>query len=383
MSRFKNLTEKKKILLGVGTVLVVIVLLGVVKFIKIRSAIAQNAAFAPPPEAVTSLVVKNLSWQRSLSAVGTLIASQGVTLAAEEPGKVVKIGFESGDKVEAGRVLVELDTSVESANLKGAEATLKRAKEELERTKLLKSKSIASQSDLDRANADASAAEAQVESLKAVIELKKVVAPFNGRTGIRMVNVGEYLSAGESVVPLHVLDPLFLNFTLAQREAALVQIGNEVVLKVSGMEDRVVKGKVHAINPQLDEKTRTLQVQATIPNTDESLKPGMFAAVEVILPQVDSVIAIPTSSISYAPYGDMVWVIEAMKAADGADYKGVRQQVVKLGAKRGDQVAVLSGLKEGEEIVTSGVFKLRPGGAIAVNNDFAPTNDPNPQPEQS
>ncbi len=379
LKKFK--TPKLQFALGFSVVTLLSVILGIVKFIQISAAMAQHAG-GPPPEAVTTMLVANAPWQKTIEAVGTLVPSQGVTLAAEEAGKVSKISFESGDQVEAGTILVELDTTVEDAELRGAEATQKRALEDLERAKILRKKNVMSEADLDRANAEATEATSKVESLRATIARKRIIAPFSGRTGIRKVNLGQYLTPGVEVVPLHVLDPLYLNFSLPQREAASVSKGLTVQLSIAGL-DASVEGRIHALDPQLNQETRLLDVQATVPNASGELRPGMFAKVQVVLPESDRLIAVPTSSISYAPYGDMVWVVEKLKGPNGDEYSGVRQQVVKLGGRRGNQIAVLTGLKEGEEIVTSGTFKLRPGAAIVVRNELAPPNDAEPKPSES
>ncbi len=356
---------------------------GVVKYIKISSAIAAQSSHQQPPSAVTSLVVTEEYWSDTISAVGSLSSVRGTTLSAEESGEVVKINFESGSPVNAGDCLVELDTSVEQASLDGAKARADLAKLTQNRLLSLKATNATSKADLDSAEAELRSAQAEVASLQATIVRKRIVAPFAGIAGIRMVNVGQYVSAGSAVVPLHSLDPLYVNFTLPQRVVSQVAVGQKVELRVDSLTLEVFAGAVSAIDPQIDPSTRNFKVQATIANDRMLLRPGMFVEVSLILPSGRQVIAVPTSSINYAPYGDTVYVIDNMEGPDKAAYRGVRQQVVTVGARKGNQIAILSGLKVGDEIVTSGGFKLNPGMPVMVNNNFAPPNNPDPQPEDT
>jgi membrane fusion protein (multidrug efflux system) len=198
-----------------------------------------------------------------------------------------------------------------------------------------------------------------------------------------MINLGQYLPAGTAVVELQALDPIYVNFTLPQRQVSNVMAGQPVRLTVDAFNGQSFDGQISAISPQVDDSTRSLKIQATLPNTDEKLRPGMFANVSVVQPDEAKVITLPSTAINYAPYGDSVYVVEKMKDPKGAEYLGVRQQTVKLGANRGDQVAVLEGVRLGEEVVTSGLFKLRPNAAVSVNNDVQPSNNPAPQPSNS
>ncbi len=367
-------------LLVVGALIVGI---GYTKYLKISAAIAQASSFAPPPEAITSVVVKSEPWPQSYSAVGSIAPVQGVTLSAEEPGKVTKIAFESGDKVEAGQLLVAFDVSVEDAQVKGALARKDRALRALNRSEKLRASNAVSQDDLDSAKSQFQSAAAEVESLQATIERKKIVAPFTGRTGIRMINIGQYASAGTPVVPLHALDPMYINFALAERTIGDLAPGQKILVTVDAYPGRTFEGKITAINPQVDEATRNIQVQGTIANADEALRPGMYASIQVVLPEVKSFITVPLSSINFAPYGDSVFVLENGKNKAGADTRKVRQQVVTLGKRRGDQVAVLTGLTDGQEIATSGLFRLRPDAEVTVDNKFAPSNEAAPKPSDT
>lgn len=376
-------TTRKQILWGIGSVGALVVLLGVIKAVQISRAIAESKMFGPPPEAVTTMVVSEVVWPRTLRAVGSLEPSKGVIIAAETAGQVVKIAFESGDTVAEGAPLVELDTSVEEANLKGARALAEVTRRNLARAQSLRATKSISQSELDDATARAHEAEAGVESLAATVARKRIVAPFAGRLGIRSVNLGEYVVAGGAVVPLYALDPLYVNFSVPQQHIGEIGVGQKVKLAVDAFPGEIFEGTVQAVNPQVDARTRNVAIQAVIPNQAEKLRPGMFGEVTLILPREDRVLALPTAGISYAPFGDTVYIVETMKSDSGAEYLGVRQQVVKLGSKVGDLVAVLEGLQVGDRVVTSGTFKLRPGAVVAINDAFAPGSELKPAPADS
>lgn len=373
-------STKRQILIALAAVGSVVLVLALVKYLQVSAAIEQSKAFAPPPEAVTSTVAAETSWVRTLEAVGTLTPEKGVTVSAEQPGKVVKINFESGALVQHGDVLVELDTSVEEANLESALARQNWAQRQLARAQRLRQSNAVSQEVLDDAVAQAQQASAEVESLRAVISKKKIAAPFTGHTGIRLVNLGQYVAAGAEIVPLHSLNPLFVDFTVPQKSIADISSGQSVEVSVDAYRGTVFSGVISAVDPQIDENTRNVHVRATVPNPDGKLRPGMFGQVKVLLPREDTIIALPATSIQYAPYGDTVYVIEPMKDPTGKEYLGVRQQIVTLGRRVGDQVAVLSGIKPGEHIATSGLFKLHPGAAVVVNNSFAPSSELAPKP---
>jgi membrane fusion protein (multidrug efflux system) len=303
-------------------------------------------------------------------------------VSADLPGIVAEIGFESGRPVREGDVLLRLDARQEQAQLRAAEAELELARLNLDRMRGLAAEGVTARAELDRAEAAFKTAEAHVGETRATIERKTIRAPFSGILGIRQVNLGQYLNGGDPVVPLQSLHPIHANFSVPQQEVASVKIGSEVEIAVEGTDLRAV-GRVTAIDSVADEATRNVQVQATLPNPDGSLRPGMFVETEVRLGAGVPVVALPASSISYAPYGDSVFVVEDVAAPDGGTYRGVRQQFVKLGPARGDQVAVLAGVSPGDEVVTSGVFKLRSGAAVRVDNTVQPANDPAPVPEES
>jgi len=366
----------------VGVILLVIVALGTTKFLQIRAAIAQYANYQPPPEAVTTVVADAETWSSTLRSIGSVAAAQGVTVSADLPGVVGRIAFESGAEVRKGALLVELDTSQERAQLAAAESAAKLARLHLERLTGLREKRVAAQAELDQAQAQAEQAAARVGEIRATIERKTIRAPFAGRLGIRQINVGQYLQSGDPIVPLQALDPIHVDFDVPQHSVAAVAVGREVHVTAEGVEGELV-GRVSAIDSVIDESTRNVRVQATLANAEGKLRPGMYVEAHMAESVGRPVIPIPASAVAYAPYGDSVFVVADLESPDGKKYRGVRQQFVKLGAGRGDQVAVLSGLEAGAEIVSSGVFKLRNGAAVLVDNQVQPGNSPAPEPEDS
>ena len=372
---------KKRLFIVIGALVLLIAALGFFKYRQISAA--MSAGWTPPPEAVTTVVATQADWQGTMHAIGTAIAVQGVVLSADLPGVVSDIEFESGKPVRKGQVLVRLDTSTERAQYESAVARRDLAKVNLERVGQLKQKGANSQAELDRAAAEAKQAEAQVAELHAIIMRKTIRAPFAGVAGIRRVNLGQYLAGGDPVVPLQASAPIYVNFAVPQQDAGSLSTGTQVNVSVEGTDEVLATGKITAINSMVDETTRNVDIQATFDNKNGRLQPGAFVEVQVMMKSSSSVIALPVSAISYAPYGNSVYIVEEMDGPDGKKYKGVRQQFVKLGDARGDQVAVLSGVKAGEEVVTSGVFKLRGGAAVQVNNNITPPNETNPKPADS
>jgi membrane fusion protein (multidrug efflux system) len=359
--------------------------LGFVKFRQIQTAIAQGAAFQPPPEAVTTIVAAEETWSATLDAIGTVAALQGVTVSADLPGTVDRIAFDSGRSVRQGEVLVELDTRQERAQLAAVEAERELARLNFERMRGLLNERVVSQAEYDRATAEQKQAEARVGEIRAAIERKTIRAPFAGILGIRQVNLGQYLAGGDAIVSLQSLNPIYANFGVPQQEAGQVRIGRTVRVTAGNSTgaDGAFSGRVTAIDSRVDEATRNVQVQATLANPDGTLRPGMFVQTQLTTGAGRSVIALPGSAISYAPYGDSVFVVTDLNDPNGRPYRGVRQEFVKLGSGRGDQVAVVTGVKPGDEIVTSGVFKLRNGAAVQVNNTIQPGNNPAPKPEDN
>ena len=361
----------KRMLLMLVLVAAVIAGLAFLKYRQIEAAMAGGASFQPPPEAVTSLVAREQPWPETLTTIGTVVAVRGVTVTADLPGVIQSIRFESGRRVGKGDVLVELDAREERAQLVAAQAELELARANYARAQGLFEQGIVPRADFDRAEAEARRNEARVGQLRATIERKVIRAPFGGVLGIRQVNLGQYLNPGDPIVPLQTLDPVYVHFDVPQQEVEHLQRGMEV--RVSSSDAKVEStGRITAIDAVIDPATRNVKVQATLANSGSRLVPGMFVDAHVVLDEGKPVVTLPASSISYAPYGDSVFVIEAMKGPDGKSYRGVRQQFVKLGGTRGDDVAVTSGIRAGQEIVTSGVFKLRNGAAVQVNNKVQP-----------
>jgi membrane fusion protein (multidrug efflux system) len=357
--------------------------LGAVKFRQIQMGAAQAASFQPPPEAVTTIVAKSEQWPESLGAIGTVAAVHGVTVSADLPGIVDKITFDSGRMVQAGEILIHLDTRQEQAQLTAAESQRDLARLNLDRMSDLFRQGITSQSDYDRSAAEHKQAEARVGEIRATIDRKKVRAPFTGLLGIRQVNLGQYLSGGDPVVPLQSLDPIYVNFAVPQQEVPKLRVGGGVSVSFEGMAGASPAGRVTALDSVVDPATRNVQVQATFANTDGRLRPGMFVQAQVLLGKSSPVVSLPASAISYAPYGDSVFVVADMQGPNNQTYRGVQQQFVTVGGSRGDQVAVVSGIEPGQEVVTSGAFKLRNGAAVKVSNAIQPGNDPAPKPEDN
>ncbi len=371
----------KRMFLMLAIVLAVIGGLGFYKYKQIKTAMAMGASFAPPPDAVTTVVAKTESWPSTLNVIGTAAAIQGVTVSADLPGTVDKINFESGQSVHAGDVLVELDTRQERAQLAAAESDRDLARINYAREQQLVKEGVVPRSEFDNAEAQQKSTEARVGEIKATIERKTVKAPFSGILGIRQINLGQYLSAGQAIVSLQSLNPIYVNFGVPQQETPRVRIGRTLRLTSDDLPGVEFMGKVTAIDSVVNEATRNIQVQATLSNPGGRLRPGMFVQVELGIGGNRNVISLPASAINYAPYGDSVFVVTDEKDAKGN--RKVKQQFVKVEGSRGDQVAVVSGLNVGEEVVSSGVFKLRNGASVQVNNSVQPPNNPKPKPEDS
>jgi membrane fusion protein, multidrug efflux system len=345
--------------------------------------LAKSGAFAPPPTAVTTTVAQKSEWQPTLETIGTVVAINGVTISTDLAGIVSKIAFDSGSQVKAGDLLVQLNTDEEQAQLAQAEAQRDWTQITLTRNQDLLAKRTVSQSDFDSATAQFHQAQATVDQYKAVIARKTLRAPFAGIVGIRQINLGQYLNTGDPVVTLQSFDPIYVNFSLPQQDLSKITVGQAVEVALDAYGDKLFTGKITAINSLVDQNSRNVQIQATLPNSETQLRPVMFAKVKVVLPETREVVAIPTSSIHYAPYGDSVFIVSDLKSPDGKTYKGVTEQFVKLGQSKGDLTAIVSGLKPGQEVVTSGVFRLRSGGAIIVNNKTTPGSDLSPNPSDS
>ncbi len=374
----------KKIVFTILGVLVLIGILGGIKGLQINRMIAIGSQSSPPPETVTTAVVQTESWEALITSVGSLEAVQGVMLTAELPGKVTRIAFEPGTKVKAGDLLLQQDISSEQAQLRAAEATVALTKLELERSSKLLSKKAVAQAKYDSDDALYKQALAQIDGIRATIRKKTIRAPFAGSLGIRLVNLGQVINEGEPIVSLQTLDPIFINFSLPQQQLAQVKPGLKVRVSIDALAGQAIEGEITAISPAVDVATRSIRVQATVANSQERLRPGMFVNVAVLLPSRGEVLAIPTTAVLYAPYGDTVFVVHEKKSEKGVQpVKVIQQKIVQLGEKRGDFVAIVSGLDKGETVVSTGVFKLRNDQAVVVDNALAPAFKLAPQPEDS
>ncbi|ACB74218.1 efflux RND transporter periplasmic adaptor subunit [Opitutus terrae] len=344
------------------------------KFLTIRKAMAARAAMTVPPVTVSATEAKRETWPNTVSAVGALASFRGINVKAELEGVVRRIAFESGSAVAAGDLLVELDTSVESAQLAGLEAQARLAEITLTRARELRTNGTNAQADLDTAEAMLVQTRSAVEQLRATIAKKRIVAPFAGRLGIARIYPGQFISKGDAIVQLETLDPIHVDFSLPQQELGRISIGQQVNVSTDVLPNQALAGTITAIDPRVSETTRSVQVRATFANPEERLRPGMFARVEVVLAASENYIVLPSAAIVFNPYGDSVFVIE----------NGVAQpRFVQPGPQRGDLTAILSGLQPGEQVVTSGQLKLRKGSAVRVDNSIAPEANPAPKPVES
>jgi membrane fusion protein, multidrug efflux system len=357
--------------------------LGFAKFRQVETAIAQGASFQLPPTAVTTVVAQKETWPSTLSVIGTAAAIEGVTVSADLPGTIDKIHFESGQWVHEGDILVELDTRQERAQLASLEAQRDLAHINYGRAQELVKAGVISRSDYDTADSQQKATEAQVGDIRAAIARKTIHAPFSGLLGIRQVSLGQYLAAGQAIVSLQSLSPIYVNFGIPQQDTPKVIPGHVLRVTNGDLPGMAFTGRITALDSVISEQTRNIQVQATVTNKENKLRPGMFVQVELPLGQPRQVVPLPASAINYAPYGDSVFIVVQMKDARGNSYRGVRQQVVKVEGSRGDQVAITSGINPGEEVVSSGVFRLRNGAPVLVNNTVKPENSASPKPEDS
>ena len=369
-----------KVLIPIVAVLAVVGGLAAVKANQIGTLIEAGKAMqkaGPPPETVSSAEVRKGKWAATLASVGSVEAGKGVAISNDSPGIVTRIHFESGDQVKAGQVLVELDTSVERAQLASAEARLGLATTTLNRTRALIKEGVATQAELDSAEASVKGSTAEVSALRGQIARKVIDAPFTGKLGIRTVNVGQYLSPGTAITSLQSGKDEYVDFSLPQQYFDKLRRGLPV--KITSKETGIdLDGVVAAVDPSVDPATRTVALRATTTDPEKRLRPGMFVNVSVLLDNQRDVVALPVTAVVYAPYGDSVFVLEDDPKAPGSMV--ARQQFVKLGETRGDFVEAAKGLHGGETLVSAGAFKLRNGSRVTVNNKvgLAPKMDPHP-----
>jgi membrane fusion protein, multidrug efflux system len=372
----------RSVVIAMGLLVAIVVCVFGVKALQIGKMMTTKMVM--PPTTVSSATVKEEDWAPTLSAVGSLSAVQGAIIAAELGGVVSDIKFENGGVAKKGDVIMKLDASQEEALLRSAEAEAELGRQDLERTRGLASQKVVSKAELDASESKFNRLNAVVDQMRSNIRKKTLVAPFDGQLGIRQVNVGQMINAGQQVVQLTSLDSLFADFALPQQYLGQLTPGLEVHVTTDALPGHVFPGKVTAINSMVDSSTRNITLQATLENPDHVLRPGMFAKAEVTLPEKHKALVVPGSAISYAPFGDSVFVIEKKKdEKTGKESQVIRQQFVRVGEARGDLVAITQGLKAGEAIVSTGVFKLRNGMTVTINNDLAPNPQVNPNPIDS
>lgn len=359
---------RRPMFLAIGGLAALVLLLVLIKAMQIGKMMSSKMPM--PVETVTSAVAKEEDWAPALSSVGTISAVQGAVVSSELGGTVAEVKFQNGGVAKKGDILVRLAATSEDADL------------ELARSDLMRTRDLAARKVISKAELDA--AESKLKQKEGAVEKREVRAPFDGQLGIRQVNVGQMINAGQQVVSLQALDPLFVDFAVPQQNLPSLVQGLEARVRTDALGDRVFVGKVTAINSAVDTATRNVSVQVTLDNQDHALKPGMFAKIEIILPTKQKTLVVPGTAVSYAPYGDSVYVIEKKKdEKTGKESQTIRQAFVRVGEARGDFVSITAGIKAGETVVGTGVFKLRNGMAVTINNDLAPKPQLNPTPADS
>ncbi len=363
-----------------GLVAIFLLIAGI-KGLQIFSMIKMGKSMVMPPTTVTSAKVQKGDWAPSLRAVGSINPVQGATIGAELAGMVSEIGFESGRPVKKGDLLVKLDASAEQAQLRSAQADAELAKADFERARGLAEGRVISKAEMDSAAAKFTQRKAAVDNMQSVIDKKEIRAPFDGIAGIREVNPGQMVPVGQKLVTLQALDKVFVDFSLPQQALGSLKVGLPVKVTTDAIEGREFDGTLSAINSAIDPATRSISLQATIDNADHALRAGMFARVQVLLPETKPTLFIPATAVAYAPFGNSVYLIEQKKdEKTGKDALVLRQQFIRTGETRGDFIAVTEGLQEGDEVVSTGVFKMRNGMDVAVDNNLAPKAEEAPTP---
>jgi len=367
-------------------VAVAVLLGGIVGFNLFKGYMMQKyMASAPVPAATVSAMTADYQeWQPQISAVGTLRAVRGVDVTTEVAGLVRSIEFKSGDEVKSGQVLVQLNADSDAAQLHALEAAADLASTVYERDKQQLAAEVISKAQVDTDAADLKSKRAQVAQQSALVDKKTLRAPFAGKLGITTVNPGQYLNAGDKVVTLQTIDPIYVDFNLPQQQLPQVGLGQKVFLTTDAYPGVSFEGRINAINPRVDTNTRNVQIEATVPNPKRQLLPGMFATVKVNSGEQQRYLTLPQTAITYNPYGSTVYVIKPsdQKDAQGHPQLTAQQVFVTPGPTRGDQVAILKGVEPGAQVVTSGAVKLKNGMPVVVNNSVEPSNSPNPTPQE-
>ncbi len=373
--------RSRQVILAIAALLVVLAVLAGTKGAQFRAMLQAGESFQPPPEAVTTAVVAPDRWGSSITAIGSVQPVMGVMLTAEIPGTVREIRFESGQEVKKRALLLRMDTSTEQAELAAARADAQLAETELARTKTLLLASASSEADLDAATARAARAKAAVRNVESILSKKVIRAPFSGRLGIRMVDLGEFLTPGTPIVALDASHPAYVDFRVPQQALGKLRAGLEIEVTADTFGDRVWTGKVDSLDVRVDPSTRNVLVRGLVDNQDGSLRPGMFVTVRVSLSDARDVLLIPETAVLYAPYGDSVFLVRGAEQTGAESKPTVEQVFVRLGERRGDLRVVTSGLEAGQTIVSTGAFKLQNGSSIIVNNTLAPEVSANPTPD--
>ncbi|MEN3368015.1 MAG: rane fusion protein multidrug efflux system [Verrucomicrobiota bacterium] len=368
----------------VAGLLAIFLLIAGIKVWQIMTLISSGKKMTPPPTTVNSTPVQKGDWQPMLTAVGSINPVQGAMISAELAGTVSEINFQSGTLVKKGDVLLKLDASAEQAQLRSAQAEADLAKADLDRAHDLANRKVISQAELDSASSKYAQKKAAVENIESVIHKKEIRAPFDGAAGIRTVNPGEMVNVGRALVSLQALDQVFFDFALPQQQLADVKTDLPVKVTTDAIPGREFDGKLTAINSSVDPATRNVSLQAMVDNADHALRAGMFGRIKVLLPQTKSTLFIPATAVSYAPFGNSVFIIEKKHdEKSGKDSLVLRQQFIRTGETRGDFVAVTEGLKENDAVVSTGVFKMRNGMDVVVDNSLQPKAELNPKPSDS
>ncbi|RAP57071.1 efflux RND transporter periplasmic adaptor subunit [Oleiagrimonas sp. MCCC 1A03011] len=373
---------KRMILMIVGVLVLIAVIAGIKTLLVMRMIKSMPK---PAPITVSTIKAVDKTWQPSLQAVGSLRAARGADLAMEESGLVTAVKLHSGQDVKKGQVLLQLRDGDEVAKLHQLEANAKLAGITFDRARQQLAAKAISKAAYDSASADYKARQAAVQEQKVVVAKKQLRAPFTGRAGIITVSPGDFVNTGTTLVTVQQLDPLYVDFNVPQRELGRLRVGQDVHLHVDAYGDRVFDAKLSAINPKVDTNTRNVKVEATVPNHDKALTPGMFAKVRIDVGQKQERLTLPQAAIVYNPYGDTVYVVQPGK---GKDENGkpnpptVQQAFVTTGETRGDQVAILKGIKPLTQVVTSGQIKLKNGASIKIDNRVQPADSPDPTPQE-
>lgn len=338
-----------------------------------------------PAATVSSAQAQADSWINSVTAVGSVAAVQGAELATQVGGIVETIYFDSGSEVKAGDIIMTLDSAADRAELKTLQAAERLAEVERNRIKELLQRKSVSQSEYDQRQSQLEQAQARVAAQQARIDQMVLRAPYDGRLGIRQVNVGAYVNAGDPLIGLQALDPIFVDFTLPEQRYGQIDVGMSVVARMDALADEIFEGKITAIEPAIDVQTRNFSVQATFSNPDQKLRPGMFARVAMDVGEHREVVIVPSTAISYRPYGNSVYVLTESGEQDdqGNDLYKVVQRFVQTGQLRGSMIAITDGLAVGEVVATSGLLKLISGGHATINNSVQPNAEIAPTPDNS